>query len=89
MAYDVKKIRENFPVLSQSVNGKPLVYLDNTATTQKPREVIGRMTEFFVDHRPIKGRMDKIGRLAMVARRCDGNVFDSAVSAPRDGDAFP
>ncbi|MGX2041298.1 SufS family cysteine desulfurase [Methylocaldum sp. MU1018] len=38
--YDVAAIREDFPILRQTVNGKPLVYLDNAATTQKPRAVI-------------------------------------------------
>lgn len=38
--YDVLKIREDFPILSRSVYGKQLVYLDNAATTQKPRSVV-------------------------------------------------
>ena len=38
--YDVMKIREDFPILSRTVYGKPLVYLDNAATTQKPRCVV-------------------------------------------------
>jgi len=44
--FDVDKIREEFPVLSQTVHGKPLVYLDNAATTQKPRRVIERVRQF-------------------------------------------
>jgi len=44
--FDVAKIREDFPVLSQKVNGHPLVYLDNAATTQKPWRVIKRMEKF-------------------------------------------
>jgi cysteine desulfurase/selenocysteine lyase len=39
-AYDVRRIREDFPILSRRVYGKPLVYLDNAATTQKPRAVM-------------------------------------------------
>ena len=42
----VDKIRKEFPILSQTVNGKPLVYLDNGATTQKPRSVIERVRQF-------------------------------------------
>ena len=38
--FDVEKIREDFPILQQKVHGKPLVYLDNAATTQKPLAVI-------------------------------------------------
>lgn len=44
--FDVDQIRADFPVLSQQVNGKPLVYLDNAATTQKPRQVIERVRQF-------------------------------------------
>ena len=38
--YDINKIREDFPILSREVYGKPLIYLDNGATTQKPRQVV-------------------------------------------------
>ena len=43
--YDISKIRENFPILSRTVYGKPLVYLDNGATTQKPRCVVESITD--------------------------------------------
>lgn len=43
--YDIQKIREDFPILSRQVYGRPLVYLDNGATTQKPRVVVEAMTE--------------------------------------------
>ncbi len=42
--YDVMKIRADFPILSREVNGRPLVYLDNGASAQKPRAVIDAMT---------------------------------------------
>lgn len=45
MNYQIDKIREDFPILSRTVYGKPLVYLDNGATTQKPRCVVDAMTE--------------------------------------------
>lgn len=44
MSYDINKIREDFPILGREVYGKPLVYLDNGATTQKPRSVVEAMT---------------------------------------------
>ena len=44
---DVRKIREDFPILSREVYGKPLVYLDNAATTQKPRQVIQALVDYY------------------------------------------
>jgi cysteine desulfurase / selenocysteine lyase len=42
--YDVRKIRADFPILAREVNGKPLVYLDNGASAQKPQVVIDAVT---------------------------------------------
>ena len=47
---NVKKIREDFPILKRLVRGKPLVYLDNAATTQKPRAVIDALVDFYEKH---------------------------------------
>ena len=44
---DVKRIRQEFPILSRAVNGKPLVYLDNAATTQKPIQVIEALADYY------------------------------------------
>jgi cysteine desulfurase / selenocysteine lyase len=46
-AFEVEKIREDFPVLKQKVHGKPLVYLDNAATAQKPQVVIDAIVKFY------------------------------------------
>ncbi|MGI4792299.1 MAG: SufS family cysteine desulfurase [Janthinobacterium lividum] len=48
--YDVEKVRSDFPILHREVNGKPLVYLDNAATTQKPQVVIDAITEYYRDY---------------------------------------
>lgn len=45
--FDVHAVRRDFPILSERVNGKPLIWLDNAATTQKPRQVIERITHFY------------------------------------------
>ena len=46
-SFDVARIRGDFPVLHQMVNGKPLVYLDNAATTQKPQAVIDALVRYY------------------------------------------
>lgn len=45
--FDVEKIREDFPILRQKVRGKPLVYLDNAATSQKPQAVIEALSHYY------------------------------------------
>jgi cysteine desulfurase / selenocysteine lyase len=47
--YDVEQVRANFPILSRQVNGKPLVYLDNGASAQKPQVVIDAVTRAYSD----------------------------------------
>ena len=46
-SYDVARLREDFPALALKVYGKPLVYLDNAASAQKPNAVLERMTEAY------------------------------------------
>ena len=45
--FDINHIRQDFPILTRTVNDKPLVYLDNGATTQKPRQVIDAIIEYY------------------------------------------
>ena len=49
MSYDVNKVREDFPILKREVYGRPLVYLDNAATTQKPLCVLDAMREEYLN----------------------------------------
>ena len=46
-SFDVARVREDFPVLAEKVHGKPLAYLDNAATAQKPRAVIRRLARYY------------------------------------------
>ena len=46
----MKNIRKDFPILKRKINGKPLVYLDNAATTQKPFQVIKKITDYYSNH---------------------------------------
>jgi len=45
--FDVKKVRKDFPILSRSVNGQPLVYLDNAATSQTPKQVVEVISDYY------------------------------------------
>ena len=47
MTLDISKIRADFPVLDQQVNGSPLIYFDNAATTQKPKSVIDALSHYY------------------------------------------
>lgn len=47
MTLDVARIRQDFPILHKEMNGHPLVYLDNAATTQKPRQVIQALVDYY------------------------------------------
>lgn len=49
IALDVQKIRKDFPILFRTVNGKPLIYFDNGATTQKPRQVIDAIVKYYTE----------------------------------------
>jgi len=45
--FDVERVRADFPILHRPVNGRPLVYLDSAATSQKPRMVIEAITRYY------------------------------------------
>lgn len=48
--YDIEKVRRDFPILDREINGKKLVYLDNAATSQKPRQVIETLIGYYERH---------------------------------------
>jgi cysteine desulfurase/selenocysteine lyase len=50
MVFDVQKIRQDFPILSKKVNGYPLVYFDNAATSQKPQIVIDSIVDYYSNY---------------------------------------
>ena len=47
IAFDVDQIRRDFPILQCKIHGKPLVYLDNAATAQKPKTVLDALTHYY------------------------------------------
>ncbi len=70
---DIAKIRADFPILGKKINGRPLVYLDNAATTHKPMAVLDRMAEFYTGsygnaHRGSHYLSDKAGAAYESAR---------------------
>jgi cysteine desulfurase/selenocysteine lyase len=50
MSYDVQAIRQQFPILNQEIHGRPLVYLDNAATAQKPITVIDAISDYYLNY---------------------------------------
>lgn len=70
---DIEKIRSQFPALQRKVYGHPLVYLDNSATTQTPRDVVDRLVEMYFDHHANVHR----------AAHCLSNEATDAVEAAR------
>jgi len=48
--FDPKELKKDFPILSKKINGKELIYLDNASTTQKPRQVIDALKDFYENH---------------------------------------
>ena len=47
---DIERVREDFPILKRKINGKPIVYLDNAATSQKPRQVIETVERYYEEY---------------------------------------
>ncbi|MBI1807020.1 MAG: cysteine desulfurase [Ignavibacteria bacterium] len=73
-SFDVDRIRTEFPILKQRVNGKPLAYLDNAATSQKPQVVIDAMNRYYLEensniHRGVHFLSDKATQSYEAARK--------------------
>ncbi|AWL98708.1 cysteine desulfurase [Bradyrhizobium amphicarpaeae] len=84
-SYDVQLVRQDFPILSMQVHGKPLVYLDNAASAQKPKAVLDRLTQAYTSeyanvHRGLhylanaateayEGARDKVAKFLNAERR--------------------
>ncbi len=67
---NIQKIREDFPILSNEINGKPIIYLDNACMTLKPTQVIEAMNEYYYEHPACGGRsVHKFG--TQVSIKCD------------------
>lgn len=68
MAFDVNKIRADFPILKQKVHGQDLIYLDNGASTQKPWQVINRIVDYYKnEHSNVHRGVHHLSQLATTA----------------------
>src|SRR3989338_10604270 len=68
MLLDVENIRKDFPILKVKVNGKPLVYFDNAATYQKPKQVIDALSDYYENYNAnIHRSIHKLGEQATLA----------------------
>ena len=66
--FDVEAVRKDFPILSRQVHGRPLVYFDNAATTQKPRQVIQSLVDYYENYNAnIHRALHTLGEEATVA----------------------
>lgn len=80
--YDVMEIRKDFPILQREVHGKPLVYLDNAASAQKPRCVIDTMARTYAEdyanvHRGLHFLSNRATELYEEARRCVADFLNA------------
>ena len=80
--FDVKKVRADFPILSQKVNGKPLVYLDNGATSQKPQVVIDAISKYYSEiNANIHRGVHTLSQLATDAYEVSRNTIQNHLNA--------
>ena len=81
--WDVEKIRRDFPVLSQTVNGKPLVYLDNAASSQVPLSVIDRTSKYLAEeHSNIHRGVHYLSQHATTAYEAAREKIKRFINAP-------
>lgn len=79
---DIQAVRADFPILSQTVNGKPLVYFDNGATAQKPKAVIDAITKYYEEiNANIHRGVHTLSQLATDAYEVSRNTIQSHLNA--------
>lgn len=80
--FDIQKIRADFPILSQKVNGKPLVYFDNGATSQKPQVVIDAIEKYYSEYNAnIHRGVHTLSQLATDAYEVARNTIQNHINA--------
>ena len=80
--FDVQKVRADFPILTQKVNGKPLVYFDNGATSQKPQVVIDAISKYYSEiNANIHRGVHTLSQLATDAYEASRNTIQNHLNA--------
>ena len=83
MNLDIQKIRADFPVLDQQVNGSPLIYFDNAATTQKPKSVINALSHYYAsDNANIHRGIHALAERATTAFELTRTKIKEFINAP-------
>ena len=83
MTLDIQKIRADFPVLDQQVNGSPLIYFDNAATTQKPKSVIDALSHYYAsDNANIHRGIHALAERATTAFELTRTKIKEFINAP-------
>ena len=83
--FDVQKVRADFPILSQKVNGKPLVYFDNGATSQKPQVVIDAISKYYSEiNANIHRGVHTLSQLATDAYEASRNTIQNHLNAKQN-----
>lgn len=78
----IQKIRQDFPILDQEVNGRPLVYFDNAATNQKPLPVINALTRYYESYNAnIHRGIHQLAEQATAAFEASRRAFQSFLNA--------
>ena len=84
--FDVAKVRADFPILGREVNGKPLVYLDNGASAQKPQVVIDAMTQACsMEYANVHRGLHYLSNLATEKYEAVRGIVARFLNAPREG----
>jgi len=80
---DVEELRKDFPILQQTVRGKPLVYLDNAATTQKPRQVLEALDHYYkAQNSNVHRGLHYLSELATTAYEASRSKLMGWINAP-------
>jgi len=87
MTFDIAKIRSDFPILSREVNGKPLVYLDNGASAQKPQVVIDAVTRGYAEeYANVHRGLHYLSNLATERYESVRGIIARFLNAPSEGE---